>query len=249
MGDGQDGDLFFPNQSAESHSDDAFRFLVDIGGDLIHQQDPAFPQKALSQAQSLPLAAGKHQPRLADHGVQPLGQLRYELLQGDLIQGFHALLFRSRRIGQQQIFTDRSRKEDGLLRDFGDLLAEAFCRVFGQADAVQQDAAALRRIKPHQKVEDRGFSGAALADQPEKFSLFHGKREILQNLRAVRLVGKGYRLELDLFPECADPAALFRRNGQSEQLEELIVLTELGTEVVVGVHRFLGGGEEETGVV
>ena len=68
-------------------------------------------------------------------------------------------------------------------------------------------------------------------------------------MRAVRLVGKGYRLELDLFPECADPAALFRRNGQSEQLEELIVLTELGTEVVVGVHRFLGGGEEETGVV
>ena len=72
-------------------------------------------------------------------------------------------------------------QQRGVLRDHGNLRAQALLRDAGDVLAVDQDAAAFEIEEAQQQVDHGRLAGAGAADQPDLLAGPHREREILQH--------------------------------------------------------------------
>lgn len=115
--------------------------------------------RARSERDTLTLAAGQPLAVLADVGVQPAGQLRYELTQVSQLDhpADLGLVGVGRGIGQ--VFAERAVEQGCLLLDEADRRLVLLARQAAYVTAVEQDLASSRVVEPLGEREDRRLAG------------------------------------------------------------------------------------------
>src|SRR5216684_2929270 len=132
------------------------------------------------------LAAGELDAALADlRGVAapplPVLELEDELVGMGELRRPHDLGLGRLRAAVADVFADRAVQQRGILRDHGDLRAQALLGDGGNVLPIDQDAAALEVEEAQQQVDQRRLAGAGAADQPDLLARPHGQREAVDD--------------------------------------------------------------------
>src|SRR5262249_53509630 len=79
------------------------------------------------------------------------------------------------------VVADRAVQQRGVLRDHGDLRAQALLRDRGDVLAVDQDTAAFEVEEAQQQIYHRRLAGAGTADQADLFARPHGQGQAVDD--------------------------------------------------------------------
>ena len=170
---------------------------VDRGQRLVEDQDRRIAQQRPCDRQPLALAARQQHPALADHRGIALRQRHDEVVRvGGARRG---LDFFPVGIGlaEPQILLDRAVKQIGVLVHDGDHAAQRLGVERLQIVAADPHGAALRVEEPQQQARDRGFAGAARADDADLLAGGDGEGEPVMGRAAPAGIGEIDVLERD----------------------------------------------------
>ena len=157
------------HQAIEGFLDDGLVLGVDRGEGLVEDQDRSVAQERSRDRQALALAARELGPALADEGGiarrqgldegMGVGRARRGLDLGVLGVG----------LAEPQVLLDRAMEKRGVLLHEGDLSAHGLGIERAQVVAADPDRTRLRIVEPEEEARDRGFAGAARADDADAF--------------------------------------------------------------------------------
>ena len=156
-------------------------FRVHAGGRLVQNKDFWIVQNRARNRDTLPLAAGKPLPPLADLRVVAVGELQQKLV---TVGGFgraHDLVHRGVGLGVSDVVADRAGKEIRFLQDDAELPAKILPLDVANVHAIDQDASVGHIVEAGEQVDDRGFARAAVSDQTDHLARFHVEGEVVQN--------------------------------------------------------------------
>ena len=122
MSDGDDGLAL--HEPFEGVDDEFFGLAVEGGGGLVEQEDGAVADHDAGDADALALASGEGGAALADQRVVAEGHAGDELVGVGESGGGDDLFFGGGRAAEGDVLVDGAVKEDGLLEDVADLVAE-----------------------------------------------------------------------------------------------------------------------------
>ena len=159
----------------------AFGFGVERAGGFIQNQNRRVLQNGAGDGEALALAAGKGNAFFADDGVETLRLLRDEVVGIGVTRGFDDFCVRRAEAAQLDVPADGVVEQNGFLRDDGDLVPQVARGNVAQIHAADFDRAALRVVKTQEQIGQRGFAGAAGADQRDQLAGFDGKVDVSQH--------------------------------------------------------------------
>ena len=151
-------------QSGESSLNEMLRFYIDGGSGLIEEQDGGVFEESACEGEALALSAAQENAAFADFGVEAFRYAANEVFGAGVTQCTPELFIRGGGLADEKVFAHCSCKEEGLLSDIGERLAqEAFAEVL-QWDAIERDGAALWIVEASEELEERAFAGTGTAD-------------------------------------------------------------------------------------
>ena len=166
MGDGDDGLAL--HELFEGVDDEFFGFAVERGGGLVEQEDGAVADHDAGDADALALAAGEGRAAIADQGVVAERHGHDEVVGVGELGGRDDLFLRRVGAAEGDVLEDGSAKEDGVLQDVADLVAQMLEFVVADVLAVDVDFAGLHVVEARDEADDGGFSAAGGADDADK---------------------------------------------------------------------------------
>ncbi|MCY1525261.1 hypothetical protein D9M68_602330 [compost metagenome] len=143
---------------AHGLGDGLFGDRVQCRGGFIKNQEAWLAQQRPGNRQPLALAPGQFGARLANQGVQSLGQAPQQAGAGGLRQCLQDLLIARIRADKQQVLAHRAGKQAGLLRHIADLAARLVVAQIAAAHLVVIDLALGGPVQAQQQLDQRGFS-------------------------------------------------------------------------------------------
>src|SRR5450631_85502 len=147
-----------------------FRFGVEFGGGFVENQNRRVFEDGAGDGDALALAAAETGAAFTDYGVVALGEFRDEVGgESGLCGGFHAS-FRDAGQAVADIVPDGVVEEDVFLGDHGDLFAERTEGDGADVGAVDANLAGGEFVEARDEIDERGFSGAAGADESDDFA-------------------------------------------------------------------------------
>src|SRR6185437_3928660 len=166
----QDGDAA-TGEFAEVFEDGGFGLRIHRSGGFVQHQDVgARAHEGTGQGDLLPLAAGEFaavvEP-LAELGFEAGWQAVDEVAGHALVAGLAParLVLEVADIAGTDVFAHAHLVAREILEDHADTLQQGGLVPLAQVGAVEQDAAAVRRIQPRQQLDQGGLAGTILADQ------------------------------------------------------------------------------------
>ena len=112
---------------------------------------------------------------------KPFGFLHDEFVGVGVARGGDDFLVRRAEPAQLDVPADGVVEQNVFLRDDGDLVAQIARGNVAQIHAADFDRAARRVVKAQQQVGERGFAGAAGADERDELAGFDGEVDVVQH--------------------------------------------------------------------
>ena len=184
------------HQPLEGFHHELLGFGVERGRRLVENQDWRVADDGASDADPLPLTAGKRGAALTDHRIKTMRHF------GDEFFGIgkpgRLLNVALRGVGPAvgNVLANRAAKEDGVLLDKPYLVAQAIECEFAELDAVDCHAAARGVIESRDQTYDCGFAAAGWANDSDTLPGLDGEIYVAEN-RRLRIIGKGHAVEHD----------------------------------------------------
>src|SRR6266511_1713862 len=116
------------------------------------------------------LPAGQPVAAFPDHGVVPVGQGQDELVQVRGGGGGDQVVVGGVGLGVAQVLRDRGVEQEGVLEHHAQLRSPRLEGDLAQVGAVDEDPAGLGVVEAGDQGGDRGFPGAAGADQGDELA-------------------------------------------------------------------------------
>ena len=138
----------------------------EAGGCLIEDKNRGRGKDRAGNRHPLPLAARKFDATLADRCAIGFGQPVDEDIRMRQASGFLDCTGRHLWTSIGDIFRQRAMKQNRLLRDEADCLAQAHLRDLGDILPVDQNPAAVAVVKPLQQLDEGRLAGAGRPDRP-----------------------------------------------------------------------------------
>mmetsp|Transcript_5018 Transcript_5018/g.8350 ORF Transcript_5018/g.8350 Transcript_5018/m.8350 type:complete len:260 (-) Transcript_5018:1190-1969(-) len=198
-------------QLIERRLHDTLRIVIECRCRFVEKQDLGVFDHGASDGHPLLLAARQLSGTASSNvRIITLGKLHNEVVGVRHLGRMFDLLLRRARLPTSNVLADGARKEDRLLADERNLLAEPVDVKLLEVDAVKRDAARLRCVlvgnivvvrvvKPFYQLHGCRLAAAAGADEGHGRACLDGDGEVLVDRRIrARRVGEGDVLELDL---------------------------------------------------
>ncbi|KAF1730746.1 hypothetical protein CRV24_008816 [Beauveria bassiana] len=187
----------FAQDAVDVDHEALLRVGVERAGGLVKEEQRRVLEQQAAHGQALLLAAGNHEPALADFGVVAVGEARNRVVDAGALRGGHHL--RARRVdgAVANVVLDRVVEERRVLRDDANGAAQGVDLDVANVLVVNEDAAALGVVGAKQQPQQRRLAAAAGPDNGHLFAGGDGEAEVLQD-GPVRVVAKGDILEANL---------------------------------------------------
>jgi hypothetical protein len=159
----------------------AFGFGVERAGGFVQDQNRRVLQNGAGDGEALALAAGKRDAFFADDGVEALGFLHDEIVGVGVFGGGDDFVVRRAEPAQLDVPADGVVEQNVFLRDDGDLVPQVARGNLAQIHAADFDRAACGVVKTQEQVGERGFAGAAGADERDELAGLDGEVDVVQD--------------------------------------------------------------------
>lgn len=150
--------------------DRRFRFRIEGGCGFIQNENRRIFQKHAGDRDPLFLAAGQFHPALTDDGVQPVGQRTDKRFQFGTADRFPNFFIGSIQFPVPDVVSQRTRKQEHILLNDSDLLAQRSQLDITNIMTVYRDRTGLNIVKTRQQAANRRFAGAGRTDKGHCFS-------------------------------------------------------------------------------
>ena len=178
---------------------------IEEGRGLIHHQHRRITDRHPRHGQQLTLAGGEVAAALAQLGVEAGRQALQQWIEAQL--GAEALqVWVADRGIEAQVVGHVAAEQECVLQDHTEPMAQGGNRQLADIDAIQQDPALLRLIKPAEQADHGGLAGTGGAHQRHMLAGFDPEGEVRED-RLVVSVGEGNVLEDHLTGAAALAAA------------------------------------------
>ncbi len=151
------------HEEVEAVLDHGFGLGVEGAGGLVEDEDPGIGEDGAGDGDALALTAGELDAALAYDGVVLLGETLGELVDAGDTAGVDQLLFGGVGAAEEDVLADGAVEEEGLLKDYAELLAVAAEADGGEVDAVDEDLAASGGVEAADERDDGGLTRAGRA--------------------------------------------------------------------------------------
>src|SRR5215469_5503287 len=121
-----------------------FRFRIERRRGFVEQEDRRVLQDSACNSEALLLASGKKAALIANHRVVPLWLSHDELVRVSCVCGFVNLLLRRVQLSELNVVKDRVVKQERLLSDEPDVIAQRFLGDQAQVTAIDLYCAGRR---------------------------------------------------------------------------------------------------------
>ena len=150
--------------------DDALAFVVERTGRLVEDQNARIGDQRARDRDALALAARQAVAAFADGSVVAFRHFQDEFVRAGKLRRGDDALDRHRRIGERDIVADRAVEQHVLLQHDADLPPQPGGIDHGKIDAVDQNAPALRHVKPLDQLGERALAGTRRPDDADDLS-------------------------------------------------------------------------------
>ena len=159
---------------------------VERAGRLVEHQDRRVLQDSAGERDALALAARKLAAALAGRRVVAFALGEDEFVRrGGFRRRMHFVVHRAG-APDADVFLDRAVEQAGVLEHGRDRLAQRLLRHAADVDAVDQDAAVLRRMHTLQEVDERRLAGAGRPDDGDRLAGLHLEGNVRDALPGIR---------------------------------------------------------------
>ena len=197
MGDDQDG--AGAGQAVNGLLNLRLGFVVHGGGRFIQHQNGRIAQDCPRDGNALLLAAGKADAALPYHRIIALRHGPDKPVGISRLSGFFHFFPGSRRHAVGNVFRNGAVKEEGVLKDHGNLIAQRMEGKAPDVPAVQLHGTGNRVVKPLQQGKNRRFAHAGGPDDGHRLAGARRKGDVLQH-RLLRVVMEGHMVKGNLPP-------------------------------------------------
>ena len=174
----------------------AFGFGVERAGGFVEDENRRVLQNRAGDGEPLALAAGERHAFFADDGVKTVRLFHDEIVGVGMARGGDDFIARCTGPAQFDVPADGVVEQDGFLGDDGDLISQIARGDAADVHAADADDAPLRVIKSQEQIGERGFAGAAGADERDELAGLDLQLDVVQ--RDFFAVGKMDVVELNV---------------------------------------------------
>src|SRR6185503_11346350 len=168
-----------------------------VAGRFVQNEDLRICEERACDGQALPLAAGELDSTFSNQGVVTVRQATNKFVRVGAPCGVHHLCGRGAGTPVGDVFVRAAVEQEDVLLHDAEQRAVAFEPYFADVYAIEQDGSAGRVVEASEQIRDRGFAGAARADERHDGAARHGEIEVFHH-RNVRTVREGDVLEAQL---------------------------------------------------
>ena len=202
---------------------------IQRAGRLIQNEHTRVFQEDAGDGDALLLAAGEHHAALADDGIVAIRHGHDVLVDFGQLGGLDHLVHRRAWTAIADIIQNRTGEEEHVLLDDADAAAQ-----IGQLDAadilpVQRDRAGRNLVEARDKLAERRFAAAALADPRQHFAGLDMQIDVGEHVALALVVGEGDVVELNI-------AVHVGQRDRVGRIDDIRVFVHDGAEALEACH-------------
>ena len=179
MGNDETGAAF--HQAQQRFLDARFGARVHAGGGFVEDEDARVGQDGAGDGQQLALSLAEVAGALREFGLVALRQLADEVIGVRQFGGFDTLLVGRVEAAVADVLHDGIRKQEGILQDDPQLLAQISFGDLADVASVDRDAAFIDLIEAGQQIDDGGLACTGRTDQGNGLACFRFQRHVLDD--------------------------------------------------------------------